>query len=279
MNISNLSGKTALVTGAASGIGKETALGFARRGANLAICDLNEEALAAVSAELESLGSKVIRQVVDVADHVQMESFAAAVHAEIPAVDILMNNAGVGLGGGFLHTGLDDWDWVLGINLKGVIHGCHFFLPPMVERRSGHVINVSSVAGIVATETLSAYSTTKFAVFGLSEALRDELADVGIGVTTVCPGIINTPITKKTRIVGPMSTDETRADIVRAYEKRNYGPEKVAENILRAVEKGRAVAPISPEAWVLYYLKRFVPRLTGWLTHKMGARDKRRRGI
>jgi NAD(P)-dependent dehydrogenase (short-subunit alcohol dehydrogenase family) len=279
MNIANLSGKTALVTGAASGIGKETALGFARRGANLAICDLNGEALASVAAELESLGSKVIRQVVDVADRTQMERFAAAVHAEVPAVDILMNNAGVGLGGGFLHTGLDDWDWVLGINLKGVIHGCHFFLPPMVERRSGHVINVSSVAGIVAAETLAAYSTTKFAVFGLSEALRDELADVGIGVTTVCPGIINTPITKNTRIVGPMSTDETRADIVRTYEKRNYGPEKVAENILRAVEKGRAVAPISPEAWTLYYLKRFVPGFTGWLTRKMGERDKKRRGM
>lgn len=279
MDISNLRGKTALVTGAASGIGRETALAFAQRGADLAICDLNEAPLQAFASELVAMGRKVFWQRVDVADRADMERFAAAVHERVPAVDILVNNAGVGLGGGFLHTGLDDWDWVIGINLKGVIHGCHFFLPPMVARRSGHVVNVASAAGLVATEMLSAYSTTKFAVVGLSEALRDELTQYGIGVTAVCPGIINTPITRSSRIVGPLGTEENREEMVRAYQRRNYGPERVAANILRAIERNRAVAPVSPEAWAFYYGKRFIPGLLARFTHAVGARERKRRGL
>ena len=279
MDIANLSGKVALVTGAASGIGKETALAFARRGADLVVCDLNEDALGSVAGEIEAMGRKVIGHRVDVADRSQMQAFADAVHGEVGAVDILMNNAGVGLGGGFLHTGLGDWDWVIGINLKGVVHGCHFFLPPMVQRRCGHVINVASAAGLVATESLAAYSTTKFAVVGLSEALREELSQHGIGVTVICPGIINTPITRSSRIRGPLATPEAREQMVAAYEKRNYGPERVARNILRAVERNRAVAPISPEAWAMYYLKRFTPSLTALLTRSMAARERRRRGL
>jgi len=169
MDVTNLTGKTVLVTGAASGIGKETTLAFARRGANLAICDLNEAGLGETAQQIRSLGREVIAQRVDVASRASMQEFAATVHARVPAVDILMNNAGVGLGAGFLDTSLDDWEWIVGINLKGVIHGCHCFIPPMVARgRGGHVINVASAAAFIATEALSAYSTTKYAVFGLS---------------------------------------------------------------------------------------------------------------
>ena len=113
-----------------------------------------------------------------------MQAFADAVHAHVPAVDILMNNAGVGLGGGLLDTSLDDWRWIVGINLFGVVHGCHCFVPAMVRRgRGGHVVNVASVAGYVGELVLPAYTTTKFAVVGLSESLREELAPHGIGVT------------------------------------------------------------------------------------------------
>ena len=124
-----------------------------------------------------------------------MAAFASIVHREIGAADLLMNNAGVAVAVGFLHTELGDWDWVLGINVLGVVHGCHFFVPQMVERRGGgHVINVASAAGYVASEGLAAYSTTKFAVVGLSEALRNELRRYGIGVTAVCPGFVATRI-------------------------------------------------------------------------------------
>ena len=272
MDVTNLSGKTVLVTGAASGIGKETALAFARRGAALVICDMNEAGLGETATQIRALGREggrdVIAQRVDVADRDAMREFAAAVHARVDAVDILMNNAGVGLGAGFLDTSLDDWEWIVGINLKGVIHGCHFFLPPMVGcGRGGHVINVASAAAFAATEPLAAYSTTKYGVFGLSEALRDELQRHRIGVTTVCPGIINTPITASSPLRGANNTPEMRQRMIAIYQRRNYGPERVARNILKAVQRNRAVAPISPEAWAIYYLKRLAPGLVARLNH------------
>ncbi len=263
MDVSNLSGTWGLVTGAASGIGKETALELARRGANLAICDVDKEGLAQTEDRIRRSGGQVIAEVVDVPSADAVGAFAKRVHTETEAVDLLVNNAGVGLGASFLDTSLEDWSRILGINLKGVIHGCHFFVPAMVARaRGGHVVNISSAAGYFAAASLNAYCTTKFAVLGLSEALREELAPHGIGVTAVCPGLINTPITTRSPMRGPLAEDPaTQARMVELYERRNYTPARVARNILKAVQRNRAVAPISPEAWGLYYLKRFAPRL------------------
>jgi len=262
MDVSDLRGKTALVTGAASGIGRATALAFARRGARLIVSDLNEEGLSKTADSIRKLGSDVVTHRVDVADRNAMQAFAETVHRDTEAVDILMNNAGVAISGGFIHTTLQDWDWILGINLMGVIYGCHFFIPKMIARgRGGHVVNVSSAAGYTASEALAAYSTTKFAVFGLSEALRDELERYGIGVTTICPGFINTPITSSARLRGPDATPEAQQRMIAVYQRRNYTPERVAENILKAVQRNRRVAPISLEAWILYYLKRLSPGL------------------
>jgi NAD(P)-dependent dehydrogenase (short-subunit alcohol dehydrogenase family) len=276
MDIRQLRGRTALVTGGASGIGRATALALARRGASLVVCDVNDDGLAAVAAELRRLGADVFARRVDVARAEEMETFAAAVHERVEAVDLLVNNAGVGLGGGTLHTSLEDWRWIVGINLFGVIHGCHFFVPAMVRRRrGGHVVNVSSAAGYVASEALAAYATTKFGVFGFSEALRQELAPHGIGVTTVCPGIINTPITASSPLRGPEATPEARAYMIETYRRRNYPPERVADNILRAVQHGRTVAPISPEAWVMYVLKRLSPGLVAWLNRRFVERTRR----
>lgn len=272
MDVRSLAGKTALVTGAASGIGKETALAFARRGADLVLCDVDESGLAATAEALRGLGRSVQAERVDVADAAQMEAFAEKVHARTPAVDLLMNNAGVAIGGPFLATSLPDWDWIIGINLRGVVHGCHFFIPPMVRRnQGGHVVNVSSAAGYSASSALAAYNATKFAVLGLSEALWDELEPHGIGVTAICPGIIDTPITRSARLVGEMSRPGQREQMVNAYQRRGYGPERVARNILRAVQHDRLVAPISPEAWAMYYLKRFTPGLLRRLLRRMAA--------
>lgn len=270
MDTTTLTGRAVLITGASSGIGRATAIECARRGARLFLCDVDEPGLAATAAACT--GADDVRTWrVDVADRAAMATFAEAVHAAVPAVDLLVNNAGVGLGGGFLHTSLDDWDWIVGINLLGVVHGCHFFVPPMVRRGAGgHVVNLSSLAGYAASEMLVAYSATKFAVLGLSEGLRDELAPHHIGVTAVCPGIIDTAITSTSPMRGPADTPEQRQRVVDAYRRRNYPPERVARNILRAVRRNRAVAPISPEAWVLYYLKRLSPPLLAragrWLT-------------
>ena len=129
--------KLALVTGAGSGIGRETALLCARHGASLAICGVNESGLAETEGRARHLGRDVLAQLVDVSDRSQMQAFAAAVHERVAAVDLLINNAGVGLGAGFLETPLEDWDWILPINLMGVVHGCHMFVPAMVERGRG----------------------------------------------------------------------------------------------------------------------------------------------
>ncbi len=273
MDLSSMQGKTALVTGAASGIGMETALAFARRGADLVICDLDEVGLGAAAERIEGLGRKVFTRRVDVASAHEMREFAADVHQRVEAVDVLMNNAGVAIGGPFLATSLEDWNWILGINTLGVVHGCHFFIPRMVERaKGGHVINLSSAAGYSASSALAAYNATKFSVLGLSEALWEELRPHSIGVTAVCPGIIDTPITRNARLVGEMDKPEMREEMVSGYQRRGYTPERVARNILKAVEKNRLVAPISPEAWGLYYMKRFAP----WLLRRLGLRLAKR---
>lgn len=283
MDVRDLRGRTALVTGAASGIGRATAEALARRGADLVLCDIDGDGVGAVAQALQAPGRTVTAARVDVARAEDMATLAETVHRRVEAVDLLVNNAGVGLGGGTLHTSLEDWQWILGVNLWGVIHGCHFFVPPMVRRgRGGHVVNVASAAGYVASEALAAYATTKFAVVGFSEALREELAPHGIGVTAVCPGIIDTAITRTSRLRGPADTPEMRAYLVEAYRRRGYPPERVATAILRAVQRNRGLAPVSPEARLLYLLKRASPALVARLNRRLAARTRlaleRRRG-
>ena len=272
MDTSNLSGRTVLVTGAGSGIGRETALLAARRGARLVICDVNDAGLSETEAGARALGRDVLARRVDVSDSDQMRDFADQAHAEVGAVDLLVNNAGVALAASFLETELEDWDWILAINVMGVVHGCQFFVPKMVERGAGgHVANVSSMAGYHASPALVAYSATKFAVLGLSEALREELRPHRIGVTAICPGIINTPITRNARARGEADDPQVRDRLVSLYERRNYGPERVARNLLKAVERNRSVAPIAPEAWLAYAIKRISPRLAGWAARRIAS--------
>jgi NAD(P)-dependent dehydrogenase (short-subunit alcohol dehydrogenase family) len=263
MDTSNLEGRTVLVTGAGSGIGRETALLAGRRGASLVICDVDDAGLS--ETEKRAAGAVKLTRRVDVSDREQMRAFAD----EVGAVDLLVNNAGVGLAGGFLDTTLEDWDWIVSINLMGVVHGCHFFVPKMIEAgRGGHVVNLASMAGYVASPALAAYCTTKFAVLGLSEALREELRPHGIGVTAICPGIINTPITVSSRARGQWDDPSVRERMTALYARRNYGPEKVADRILRAVARGRTVAPVAPESWAAYGLKRLSPGAARFLGRK-----------
>src|SRR3954453_6220845 len=228
MDTTNLHGRTVVVTGAGSGIGRETALLCAKRGADIAICDLNEEGLAETEQRARALGREVIARRTDVSDREQMAAFADAV----PSVDLLVNNAGVGVSGEFLETPLDQWDWIVSINLLGVVHGCHFFIPKIPS--GGHVVNISSMAGYVPSPGLPAYSATKFAVRGLSEALRAELHERGIGVTAICPGFIDTPITRSTRAHGRSDDPELRERLVRFSQRPGPTPDKVAHPTLKA---------------------------------------------
>lgn len=251
-----------LITGAASGIGLATARAFAARGDTIIGCDINADGLAQLAAEL---GPRLLlAERVDVSDRAAMKAFAANVHALVPAVDILVNNAGVGLSATFLETPLSDWDWVIGINLMGVVHGCHFFVPNMVARargkpRGAYVVNVSSMMGFIAFRQLGAYAATKFAVFGLSEALRSELAPHHIGVATICPGMIATPIVRASRAHGKLAEDLAANDAF--WQKRGFQPERVAAAIVDAVDHGRTVVPVAPEAVAFWRLKRLAPDL------------------
>jgi NAD(P)-dependent dehydrogenase (short-subunit alcohol dehydrogenase family) len=277
MDVRNLSGKKALVTGAASGIGRALALELAGRGADLAICDVDEGGLKATEDKIRALGRKTITQRVDVSKPQEMEGFARAVHGQWEAVDVLVNNAGVGLGAEFLDTELQDWEWILGINLKGVIYGCHFFAPQMVQRgHGGHVVNIASMAAFIPFPPLCAYNVTKGGVVSLSESLRSELRPHGIGVTAVCPGVIATSIADNMRYRGASAGEEARRQSKELMLRRGYTPERAARNILKAVARNRAVAPIALEAWIAYYLKRAVPRFVLWAIHVFTERQKRR---
>jgi short-subunit dehydrogenase len=254
-------GKHVLITGAGSGIGRETAYVFADAGAQLELVDIDADGLARTGLLCEKMGATVHTHVADVADAKAMQKLADRVHDRITALDVLVNNAGVGVAGDFVGTDLATWDWALSINVKGVIHGCHFFLPNMIAAgQGGHVVNVASAAGLLAPRGMSVYATTKFAVVGLSEALRAELKPHAIGVTTLCPGVIDTPIVRKTRRTSNLAQDDGFNDrVAKLYRLRGYGPDRVAKAVLDAVRKNKAVVPVAPEAWAMYYGKRLAP--------------------
>ncbi|MGW0826243.1 SDR family oxidoreductase [Streptomyces sp. NPDC002845] len=257
-------GQLVLVTGAGSGIGRATAFAFAEAGARVVAVDRDAEA-AARTAELSRLigAPEAWAETVDVSDEQAMEKLAAKAATEYGVVDVLVNNAGIGLSGSFFDTTPEDWKRVLDVNLWGVIHGCRLFGRQMAERgQGGHIVNIASAAAYQPSKALPAYSTSKAAVLMLSECLRAQLAGQDIGVSAICPGFVNTGITSTARFAGVDADEEKRRQrrAARLYGMRNYPPEKVAEAILRAVVRDQAVVPVTPEARGAHLLSRFTPR-------------------
>ncbi|MGA5410776.1 SDR family oxidoreductase [Streptomyces lavendulocolor] len=257
-------GQLVVVTGAARGIGRATALAFAEAGARVVAVDRDAEGAARTAALARLTGAPdAWGEAVDVSDEQAMEKLADKVAEEYGPVDVLVNNAGIGLSGPFLETTSDDWKQVLDVNLWGVIHGCRIFGRRMAERgQGGHIVNTASAAAFQPSRMLPAYSTSKAAVLMLSECLRAELAGRGIGVSAVCPGIVNTDITATARFTGVSEEEEKRRrkKAARLYGLRNYPPEKVADAILRAVVRNEAVVPVTPEAHGARLLSRLAPR-------------------
>ncbi|MEU3253003.1 SDR family oxidoreductase [Streptomyces sp. NPDC006997] len=256
-------GQLVLVTGAGSGIGRATAYAFAAAGARVVAVDRDAGSAARTAEESRLLGAPAAwAETVDVSDEQAMEKLADKVATEYGVVDVLVNNAGIGLAGPFLATTPEDWRRVLDVNLWGVIHGCRLFGRQMAERgQGGHIVNTASAAAYQPSRALPAYGTSKAAVLMLSECLRAELAGQGIGVTAICPGFVNTGITSTARFVGadPEEERRRRKRTARLYGLRNYPPEKVADAVLRAVVRNEAVVPVTAEARGLRLLHRFVP--------------------
>ncbi|HUN56412.1 MAG TPA: SDR family NAD(P)-dependent oxidoreductase [Smithella sp.] len=254
--IRDFRGAVTVITGAGSGIGRATALAFAKEGADLVIVDKEEDRIVQAAQEINTLGARVLIKKVDVSDRLQVEELARLVIAERGRVDILYNNAGIGVGGNFDCTSLEVWEKIFSINFWGVLYGIKAFLPHMIERRYGHIVNTSSLAGLCAIPGMSAYCSTKFAVAGLGEALWAEVRRYGIGVSTICPGIINTRVVAD----GCMNLrEESRANkqaVLDFYTKFGWPPERVAKAVLSAVRHNRSVVPVGPETWLQWFGKR-----------------------
>jgi NAD(P)-dependent dehydrogenase (short-subunit alcohol dehydrogenase family)/pimeloyl-ACP methyl ester carboxylesterase len=261
----DVQGKLALVTGAGAGIGRATAIELARQGAEtVVIVDRDLTAAQDTAAAVREAGAGAAAYEADVSDEAAINALAAQVNSDHGVVDILVNNAGIGMAGRFLETTSENWDNILGVNLRGVLNGSRAFATQMVDRgQGGTIINVSSAAAFLPSKSMIAYGTTKAAVLAFSESLRADLADDGITVTAVCPGFVNTNIAKNTVYAGMTSDQQEsardKADV--AYRRRNYTPEATAKAIVRAVKSGPPVLPIAVESRVGYALRRISPSL------------------
>ena len=244
-----IQGKVAVITGAASGIGRATAIAMAKEGADLVLADINDARLEETRRGIAGLGRKAVAVRTDVSKLEDVQNLFNQSISEMGRVDILMNNAGVHMWGPVEKIPIADWEWIIAINLWSVIYGIKVFLPHMVERGNGHIVNTASMAGLVAAEPSIPYATTKFAVVGLSQGLAVYLRPKGIGVSVLCPGFVATNIAENERLI-PFEDglDGARQDFFRTLSQGDWSrlqvlpagvvsPEEVAEKVIRAIKE------------------------------------------
>lgn len=257
--MSFLEGGVAVVTGAGSGIGRALVEQLAAAGSALAIADVDEKGLAETAASLPVKPSAVTTHVVDVSSEAAVERFAEDVIARHGRVTLLINNAGVALHGTFEEISLDDLRWLLGINFWGVVYGVKYFLPVLKQQPRAQIVNLSSVFGIIAPAGQSAYSASKFAVRGFTEAVRHELEGTSVAVSCVHPGGIHTPIAKRARL-GAYASESKREAAVAFFEKVTpTSPEAAAARILKGVEKREPRILIGRDARQIDIVQRLRP--------------------
>ena len=250
----SLNDKVVVITGAGSGIGRALALNIGGKGAHLALSDVNEAGLAETKALVEAAGgAKAVRtDKLDVADRAAFTAYAASVAEQFGKVNVVINNAGVALAGDVIDLEYKDMDWIIGINFWGVVHGTKEFLPHLIESGDGHVVNISSLFGLVSMPGQSLYNASKYAVRGFSEALREELLISGdkVGVTVVHPGGIKTGIARNARV----SDKEDKAATAELFDKKlaRMTPDKAAQIIVKAILKNQARVLVGLDAHALH---------------------------
>lgn len=262
-------GKRALVTGAASGIGREIALALALEGAHVYLLDIDEAALAEVVRDARVCGIEAVAARCDLSQPEEITVALKEMRAAWGEIDILVNNAGVAYYGPTEKMTAAQWDWLLGINLLAPIQITRELLPTLLTRPEAHILNVCSIAGLVAGARTTAYHASKFGLVGFTEALRAEFGRRGIGVTALCPGAVRTNLYRSA-----ISGKKRRKVVPDPPAWLSTTPERVAVAAVRAIEKNRRFVLLTPLAHVLYNAKRFVPGLLDWM-HQLGRRKSR----
>ncbi len=254
-----LGGRTAVITGAGGGIGRAIAVSLARRGCHLALADVDEAGMSGTAELVRTHGVRVTRHRLDVADREAVANFPSLVTAEHPCVDVLVNNAGVAVGGTFEQVSEEDFEWLFEINFWGVVRMTRAFLPLLRASGDARVVNLSSVFGLVAPPEQAAYAASKFAVRGFSEALRHELEGSGVGVTVVHPGGVATSISEKARVPAGVSPEEVerRRELFRKLLR--LPPEVAGETIVRGIERRQPRILVGSDAKLLSVVARLLP--------------------
>jgi NAD(P)-dependent dehydrogenase (short-subunit alcohol dehydrogenase family) len=254
-----LEGRTAVITGGASGIGRAVAASLARRGCHLALADVNEPGLAETAEQVRAPGLRISLHPLDVADRTAVVALPARVTAEHPGVDLLVNNAGVAVGGTFEQVSAENFEWLFEINFWGVVRMTRAFLPLLRGSDEARIVNLSSVFGLIAPAGQTAYSASKFAVRGFSEALRHELEGTSVGVTVVHPGGVATAIADSARVPEGVPPEELARRQAAIKRQLRMPAERAGEIIVRGVERRKPRVLVGSDALMTSVISRLAP--------------------
>lgn len=255
----NLGNRVAVITGAGSGIGRATALAMAGRGCHLALADIDEDGARDTARSAQALGVRATAHRLDVADRAAVAAFPDAVRSAHKRVDLLMNNAGVALGGTFEQVSEQDFDWLMEINFHGVVRMTRAFLPLLHGSDDARIVNVSSIYGIITPPGQAAYSASKFAVRGFSNVLRHELEGSSVGVSVVHPGGVATAIAKNARVPSGAAGEEVERGRKTMEKLLRMPPGQAGEIIVRGIEKRQARILVGSDAKAAALLERLAP--------------------
>lgn len=253
-------GHKVFITGAASGIGRSTAVAMGERGCRLFLMDINGPGLEETARMISKLGGEVgAYRAFDISRYEAVRAFADEVHSKFGPMDIVINNAGIALYALIEDMTHAHWQKVINVNLWGPIHGIECFLPEMIRAKKGHIVNVSSVAGLIGAPLHAAYSSAKFGLVGLSEVLHYDLMQHNIGVTVVCPGAVETPLKNTVEFLGMDPNSRRVKKLKEGFSRHAVTPERVAGLIIDAVENNRFLVITSFDIKLAYFFKRYFP--------------------
>jgi NAD(P)-dependent dehydrogenase (short-subunit alcohol dehydrogenase family) len=270
-------GRIAIVTGGASGIGRALARALVIKGDTVVVADIDGDGAERVAGELAQLGpGTAARAVVDVRDAGAVQALVEQTCETYGRLDLMVNNAGIGVGGDVQELLLAHWDRVIDVNLRGVVHGVHAAYPVMVAQRSGHIVNTASLAGLIPSPGLAPYAATKHAVVGLSLSLRAEAAAWGVRVTAVCPGFVDTPLLD---MGGPDDLPKTRTalhsrEIFHMFQPRFYTADGIAADIVRGIDRNAALVVAPASARTAWHLWRYAPSLVNRQIARLVAKTR-----